>query len=204
MGRNNPDFKAELAKHTDGTPRLYHGTDAEFNPGDVILPANKINKMPSNRGDVAYATPDLHTAKLMAWEQNNHNCKNFDKNYGEHNPPPEHVYEVEPVNPKENLVTEPDVLSPIPNWQGQYGGHKSSPEVLSKEGFRVLSKVQHAREIRNAMSQIATDKAEKGKNVVRLLQKASVTENPNKPVSTEASDLLWNAGEKLRKQMRGN
>jgi hypothetical protein len=115
---------------------LYHGTPEEFAPGDVILPANQVGKPPSNRGDVAYATPDIHTGNFMAWEQNNHNGENF-KDDSEGSAPKTNLYRVEPVDPS-STTRKRGVLS---HSRRLFGAGRESDEVTSPKGFRVLSKV---------------------------------------------------------------
>jgi hypothetical protein len=125
---------------------LYHGTPEEFAPGDVILPANQVGKSPSNRGDVAYATPDIHTGNFMAWEQNNHNGENF-KDDSE---PKTNLYRVEPVDPS-STTRRKGVLS---HSRRLLGAGRESDEVTSPKGFRVLSKVNDPNAIINKIQKI--------------------------------------------------
>jgi hypothetical protein len=81
---------------------LFHGTPDELNPGDIILPASKVDKHASADPEKAYATESPYVAKFMAWEQNNHRGENFREDTDE-NPPVENVYHVEPVTPNEML-----------------------------------------------------------------------------------------------------
>lgn len=124
---------------------LYHGTPEEFAPGDIIKPASEVGKPASNRSDVAYATPDIYTAKFMAWEQNNFNGENF-KEDSQTNPPTENVYRVEPVDP-----TDTKRQIGVKQWVPHrlLGAGTISDEITSPSGFRVLSRVQHPQEIIN-------------------------------------------------------
>ena len=139
MGRN--------LRQTFHESHLYHGTPEELSPGDIILPADQVGKRPSNRGDVAYATPDIYTGNFMGWEQNNHNGKNFGEE-AKTNPPKTNLYRVEPVDPTD-LKRNSGVLS---NATRLLGAGTVSDEVTSSAGFKVLSKVQHPQEIINKIS----------------------------------------------------
>lgn len=62
MTRNNADFQQPV--------KLYHGTNADLKPGDVILPASARNSGVShwNTGDEAFAANDPHVALEFAHE----------------------------------------------------------------------------------------------------------------------------------------
>lgn len=129
---------AEGANNARDNEVLFHGTPEEFAPGDIVLPASKIGKSASANPDVAYATPSLYVAKFMAWEQNNHNGSNFGS--GEERRP-ENVYRVEPVDPEEKLRRSPVLSDPtLPPKEDGYP--REAPQVVSRAGFRVLSKLQ--------------------------------------------------------------
>jgi len=119
---------------------LFHGTPHEFQSGDVVLPAKDVGVQASADKAAAYATPSLYTAKFMAWEQNNHNGENWRDDVKE-NPPTENVYRVEPVDEDEELPRRRVLLDPTAeiDRRGMIG---DSDEVVSKKGFKVLSKVQ--------------------------------------------------------------
>ena len=180
MTENSKEFQEALARHTDpSVRRLYHGSPHEFSPGDIILPASKVGKEPSSY-DVAYATPDLNIAHFMAWEQNNHNGNNFnDVNYGEDNPPPEHVYEVEPVDPKENLFT--DKVSSRRQWDDRKAVNYAvrGSEVLSKQGFKVIGKVPYLDKIEHHMRNLENKNISRRYKVESIINRvARNTKNP--------------------------
>jgi hypothetical protein len=156
MSRNNEHF-GDAASNARDEEVLFHGSPEEFNPGDTILPASKIGKEASANPDVAYATPSLHVAKFMAWEQNNYNGANFEDNNEE---PPENVYRVAPVNPEEKMVRKGVLMDPtIP--RDEKGYLRQSPEVRSSAGFKVLSKMQdpgRTIELKRRLVQIDEDK----------------------------------------------
>lgn len=84
---------------------LFHGTPDELNPGDIILPANKVGKAASADPEKTYATDSPYVAKFMAWEQNNHRGTQHDEEK-----PAENVYHVEPVDPEEELGFKPGIV----------------------------------------------------------------------------------------------
>jgi len=138
------DTMARNLRQTFHESHLYHGTPEEFSPGDIIKPAEQVGKRASNDASLAYATPDIHTANFMSWEQNNFNGENW-RDDVEKNPPRRNVYRVEPVDPSD-LTRKNGVMSTAIRLNG---AGTVSDEVMSPSGFRVLSKVQYPEEIIN-------------------------------------------------------
>lgn len=106
MPRNNADFQQSA---------LFHGSPHPFTVGDVIEPRNK-----HRFGIVAFATPGIHTAKAFAKQT---------RLAG-----PGSVFQVEPVDPSEPTVYNPEQMRNAPE------GHK---EVISEKGFKVVKEVGH-------------------------------------------------------------
>lgn len=117
MTRNNEDFSAGL----------FHGTNAEFKPGDIILPrvttgsASSFEAQPQmkefNPDSVAYATD---TPEVAHWYAN----KRVEKEGGK-----PRVYKVKPVNKRSNKVD--------PN-----GGGTKAIAYQSKSGYKVVGEVK--------------------------------------------------------------
>ena len=115
--------------------QLFHGTHAELNPGDLVLPHGKLKGGKSNFGatsksNLVYATPDENDAKYFAF------------NAAEENKAPAaHVYEVAPVG-------ETKVNKMLPrNSDGS-----DRLQHVSKEGFKVIRKI-HSKEFKTGQAQ---------------------------------------------------
>jgi hypothetical protein len=148
MGRNNDDFKEQI---------YYHGSPKEFNPGDKILPPVVTGVLASADPQKVYASKDHYVAKFMAWEQNNANGNNFDsEKFPEGTKPPEHVYRVTPLDPTERLEPHSSLTHvPRPDLPWGYG---RAQDVISRTGFRVLSRVQDPDKVDRLTRQIANKK----------------------------------------------
>jgi hypothetical protein len=115
-------------------PQFYHGTSANFNPGDIIQPRevtgakpnfdpepeekHEINRPEFNSGSVAYAT-DTPDSALFSGSVSAQNAKLHSREAK--------VYQVEPMNHE-------DVS---PNVEGSIWGVKA---FSSKSGFRVVKR----------------------------------------------------------------
>ena len=75
---------------------LFHGTDAVFKPGDLVLPGAKTGRSNFKSGDpVAYASNDIGVAKFFGEES----AFNASEAHGKSIP--DRIYKVAPVNPSD-------------------------------------------------------------------------------------------------------
>lgn len=114
---------------------LFHGTHVEFNPGDIIRPANKVENVQINYGSNpvykeeagthAYATDDIEEAKWFAGESAR-------MNKGEAK-----VYKVKPLGKTKKRPLYDLENEDLPKEA------RSVKEYLSRKGFKVVKKVKY-------------------------------------------------------------
>jgi hypothetical protein len=117
----SPEYKTTM-------PKLYHGTDAEFNVGDLVdvrTRANNIFKGDMSKFSPAHDDESLDLLHSLGYGIKKHEGESFafasddpeiSRYYGKN------LYEVEPVNHSEVVHLEP----------GEFGAHS---------GFRVIGKI---------------------------------------------------------------